>query len=65
MSTDDMNTPISPDDDAVPLLDRTLYRAIKKMDRNTLRMNLDLILLPVALFPSCLKNCRFRLAIIL
>ena len=36
MSTDDMNTPISPDDDAVPLLDRTLYRAIKKMDRNTL-----------------------------
>ena len=24
------------DDDAVPLLDRNLYRAIKKMDRNTL-----------------------------
>ena len=36
MSTDDMNTPTSPDDDAVPLLDRNLYRTIKKMDRNTL-----------------------------
>lgn len=36
MSTDDMNTPISPDDDDVPLLDRNLYRTIKKMDRNTL-----------------------------
>ena len=36
MSTDDMNTPTSTDDDAVPLLDRNLYRTIKKMDRNTL-----------------------------
>ena len=36
MSTDDMNTPTATDDDAVPLLDRNLYRAIKKMDRNTL-----------------------------
>ena len=36
MSTDDMNTTTSPDDDAVPLLDRNLYRTIKKMDRNTL-----------------------------
>jgi hypothetical protein len=36
MSTDDMNTPTTTDDDAVPLLDRNLYRAIKKMDRNTL-----------------------------
>ncbi len=36
MSTDDMNTPTSADDDAVPLLDRNLYRTIKKMDRNTL-----------------------------
>lgn len=36
MSTDDMNTPTTTDDDAVPLLDRNLYRTIKKMDRNTL-----------------------------
>lgn len=36
MSTDDMNTPTTADDDAVPLLDRNLYRTIKKMDRNTL-----------------------------
>ena len=36
MSTDDMNTPTTTDDDTVPLLDRNLYRAIKKMDRNTL-----------------------------
>lgn len=36
MSTDDMNTPTATEDDAVPLLDRNLYRAIKKMDRNTL-----------------------------
>ena len=36
MSTDDMNTPTATDDDAVPLLDRNLYRTIKKMDRNTL-----------------------------
>ncbi len=36
MSTDEMNTPTATDDDAVPLLDRNLYRAIKKMDRNTL-----------------------------
>ena len=27
---------MSTDDDTVPLLDRNLYRAIKKMDRNTL-----------------------------
>lgn len=31
-----MNTPITIDDDAVPLLDRNLYRTIKKMDRTTL-----------------------------
>lgn len=36
MSTDDMNTPTTTDDDAVPLLDRNLYRTIKKMDRTTL-----------------------------
>ena len=36
MSTDDMNTPTTADDDAVSLLDRNLYRTIKKMDRNTL-----------------------------
>ena len=36
MSTDDMNTPTTTDDDTVPLLDRNLYRTIKKMDRNTL-----------------------------
>lgn len=36
MSTDEMNTPTTTDDDAVPLLDRNLYRTIKKMDRNTL-----------------------------
>lgn len=36
MSTDDMNTPITTDDDTVPLLDRNLYRTIKKMDRATL-----------------------------
>ena len=36
MSTDDMNTPTITDNDAVPLLDRNLYRTIKKMDRNTL-----------------------------
>ena len=36
MSTDDMNTSTATDDDAVPLLDRNLYRTIKKMDRNTL-----------------------------
>lgn len=36
MATDDMNTPTTTDDDAVPLLDRNLYRTIKKMDRNTL-----------------------------
>lgn len=35
MSTDDMNIP-NTDDNAVPLLDRNLYRTIKKMDRNTL-----------------------------
>lgn len=35
MSTDDMNIP-NTDDNADPLLDRNLYRAIKKMDRNTL-----------------------------
>lgn len=31
-----MNTPTTTDDDAVLLLDRNLYRTIKKMDRNTL-----------------------------
>jgi len=31
-----MNTPTTTDDDAVSLLDRNLYRTIKKMDRNTL-----------------------------
>lgn len=36
MSTDEMNTPTATDDNAVPLLDRNLYRTIKKMDRNTL-----------------------------
>lgn len=36
MSTDDMNTPTTTDDDTVPLLDRNLYRTIKKMDRTTL-----------------------------
>jgi len=36
MSTDDMNTPTTTDDDTVPQLDRNLYRTIKKMDRNTL-----------------------------
>lgn len=36
MSTDDMNTPTTTDDDNVPLLDRNLYRTIKKMDRTTL-----------------------------
>ena len=36
MSTDDMNTLAITDDDAVPLLDRNLYRTIKKMNRNTL-----------------------------
>ena len=36
MSTDDMNTPTTTDDDAVPLLDRNLYRTIKKMNRSTL-----------------------------
>lgn len=30
MSTDDMNTPTTTDDNAVPLLDRNLYRTIKK-----------------------------------
>ena len=32
MPTDDMNTLTTTDDD-VPLLDRNLYRTIKKMDR--------------------------------
>ena len=32
----DVNTPTTTDDDAVLLLDRNLYRTIKKMDRNTL-----------------------------
>ncbi len=36
MSTDEMNAPTATDDDAVHLLDRNLYRTIKKMDRNTL-----------------------------
>lgn len=36
MSIDDMNTPTTTVDNAVPLLDRNLYRTIKKMDRNTL-----------------------------
>lgn len=36
MSTDDMNTPTTTDDDTVPLLDRNLYRTIKKMGRTTL-----------------------------
>lgn len=36
MSTDEMNTPTATDDNAVPLLDRNLYRTIKKMDLNTL-----------------------------
>jgi hypothetical protein len=36
MSTDDLNTLTITDDDAVPLLDRNLYRTIKKMNRNTL-----------------------------
>lgn len=36
MSTDEKNTPTATDDDAVPLLDRNLYRTIKKMDRSTL-----------------------------
>ncbi len=36
MSTDDMNAPTTTGDDAVPLLDRNLYRTIKKMDRTTL-----------------------------
>lgn len=35
MPTDDMNTLTTTDDD-VPLLDRNLYRTIKKMDRTTL-----------------------------
>lgn len=33
---DTTNQAASPDDDVVPLLDRNLYRTIKKMDRNTL-----------------------------
>lgn len=33
---DTMNQTTSPDDGAVPLLDRNLYRTIKKMDKATL-----------------------------
>lgn len=33
---DTTNQTASPDDDAVPLLDRNLYRTIKKMDKVTL-----------------------------
>ena len=36
MSTEEMNTLTATGDDAVPLLDRNLYRTIKKMDRTTL-----------------------------
>lgn len=38
-----MNPTASPDDVAVPLLDRNLYRAIKKMERNTLEGLLNYI----------------------
>ena len=40
MPTDDMNTLTTTDDD-VPLLDRNLYRTIKKMDRTTLESLLN------------------------
>lgn len=38
---DTTNQTASPDDDAVPLLDRNLYRTIKKMDRNILERLLN------------------------